>query len=36
VLLGNFPTLDNVSQLNCVWGGVIQFVDAGEETVYVP
>ena len=36
VLLGNFPTLDNVSQLNCVWGGVIQFVDAGEETVMVP
>ena len=36
VLLGNAPTLDNVSKLNCVWGGVIQFVDAGEETVMVP
>ena len=36
VLLGNFPTLDNVSKLNCVWGGIIQFVDAGEETVMVP
>jgi hypothetical protein len=36
VLLGNAPTLDNVSKLMCVWGGVIQFVDAGEETVMVP
>ena len=36
VLLGNFPTLDNVSQLMCNWGGVITFTDAGEETVQVP
>lgn len=36
VLLGNFPTLDNVSQLMCIWGGVITFTDAGEETVEVP
>jgi hypothetical protein len=36
VLLGNFPTLDNVSQLMCVWGGVITFADAGESTVEVP
>jgi Domain of unknown function (DUF4280) len=36
VLLGNFPTLDNVSQLMCVWGGVITFTDAGETTVEVP
>ena len=36
VLLGNFPTLDNISQLMCIWGGVITFVDAGEETVMVP
>ncbi|MBV9504948.1 MAG: DUF4280 domain-containing protein [Acidobacteriia bacterium] len=36
VMLGNFPTLDNVSQLMCVWGGIIQFADAGEETVDVP
>lgn len=36
VLLGNFPTLDNVSQLMCVWGGVITFTNAGEETVEVP
>jgi hypothetical protein len=36
VLLGNFPTLDNVSQLMCTWGGVITFTDAGEATVEVP
>jgi hypothetical protein len=36
VLLGNFPSLDNVSQLMCIWGGVITFADAGEETVQIP
>ena len=36
VLLGNFPTLDNISTLMCTWAGVIKFVDAGEETVMVP
>jgi hypothetical protein len=36
VLLGNFPTLDNVSQLMCTWGGIITFTDAGEQTVMVP
>jgi hypothetical protein len=36
VLLGNQPTLDNISTLNCLWGGEITFVDAGEETVKVP
>jgi len=36
VLLANFPTLDNVSQLMCTWAGVITFTDAGEETVMVP
>ena len=36
VLLGNFPTLDNTSELICIWGGVITFTDAGEETVEVP
>jgi hypothetical protein len=36
VLLGNFPSLDNVSQLMCIWGGVIKFTDAGEETVQIP
>jgi len=36
VLLAKFPTLDNFSQLMCIWGGVITFTDAGEETVMVP
>jgi hypothetical protein len=36
VLLGNFPTLDNVSQLMCMWAGVITFINAGEQTVMVP
>ena len=36
VLLGNQPTLDNVSQLMCNWAGVITFVTPGEFTVMVP
>jgi len=36
VLLGNQPTLDNVSTLMCNWGGVIQFTYPGEVTVQVP
>lgn len=36
VLLGNFPTLDNVSQLMCIWAGVITFTNPGEMTVEVP
>ncbi len=36
VLLGNAPTLDNISKLMCVWGGVIQFSTPGELTVNVP
>ena len=36
VLLGNQPSLDNVSTLNCIWGGVITFVTPGEFTVNIP
>ena len=36
VMLGDMPTLDNTSQLMCMWGGVITFVDPGEFTVMVP
>lgn len=36
VMLGNMPTLDNVSTLNCRWGGVITFTYPGETTVMVP
>lgn len=36
VLLGNFPTLDDISTLMCTWAGVIKFTSAGEFTVMVP
>jgi len=36
VLLGNFPSLDNISTLNCIWGGVITFITPGEFTVMIP
>lgn len=36
VILGHAPTLDNVSKLMCIWGGVIQFSTPGEMTVAVP
>lgn len=36
VLLGNFPALDNSSQLMCIWAGMISFTTAGEETVQIP
>lgn len=36
VLLDNAPTLDNISKLICIWGGVITFVTPGEFTVEVP
>jgi hypothetical protein len=36
VVLGNFPTLDNTSNLMCLWGGVITFTTPGEFTVTVP
>ena len=36
VNLGSLPTLDNISTLQCVWGGAIEFVSPGEVTVNVP
>jgi hypothetical protein len=36
VILAMVPTLDDVSKLNCIWGGVISFISAGEVTVDVP
>ena len=36
VMLGNAPSLDNVSKLVCIWGGIIQFASPGEFTVGVP
>src|SRR5271165_6232633 len=32
VLMGNSPALDNVSQLMCMWAGVITFETPGETT----
>jgi Domain of unknown function (DUF4280) len=36
VLLGNQPSLDNISKLMCIWGGVISFITPGEFTVMIP
>ncbi len=36
VLEANFPVLDNVSKLMCVWGGVISIVSPGEFNEMVP
>jgi uncharacterized protein DUF4280 len=36
VLLGNMPALDNVSQLMCMWGGVITFTNPGQMTEMIP
>jgi hypothetical protein len=36
VLLANMPALDNVSQLMCMYGGVITFTEAGQMTEMIP
>ena len=36
VILGNAPSLDNMSKLMCMWAGVIQIAAPGEVTVNVP
>ncbi|MGH6647512.1 DUF4280 domain-containing protein [Aquabacterium sp.] len=36
VMLQNFPALDNVSMLTCIWGGVITFANAGQTTHMIP
>src|SRR5689334_19578885 len=36
VMLCNAPALDNTSKLMCIWGGVIQFIDAGEVNHQIP
>jgi hypothetical protein len=35
VFIGKMPALNNVSQLMCMWAGVIQVVDPGQETVFI-
>jgi hypothetical protein len=36
VMLANMPALDNVSTLNCAWGGVITIVMPGQMTEMIP
>ena len=36
VLLCNAPALNNTSTLNCIWGGVITFVNPGQTTHLIP
>jgi hypothetical protein len=36
VLLDNFPALNNSSKLMCIWAGVIQFTNPGQQTEMVP
>ena len=36
VMLCNAPALDNVSTLNCIWGGVIMITDPGQTTHMIP
>jgi hypothetical protein len=36
VMLNQFPALDNISTLNCIWGGVITFSNAGQTSHMIP
>ncbi len=36
VLIGNVPALNDLSKLNCTYGGVISIVDPGERSVQSP
>lgn len=36
VLLANFPALDDTCKLMCIWGGVIEFSNAGQATHQIP
>ena len=36
VEINNLVALDNLSICNCMWGGVISIVDAGQQTVETP
>lgn len=35
VMIANMPALNNTCTLNCMWGGVITFTQAGQVTVEV-
>jgi hypothetical protein len=36
VMLCNAPALNNTSKLMCIWGGVIEFTNAGQTTHMIP
>ena len=36
VLIGNKPALNNNSQLMCMWGGIIQIINPGQQNILVP
>ena len=36
ILLAGMPTLNNTSKLMCAWGGLIEFIHAGETIVQTP
>ena len=36
VLIGNMPALNNSSKLMCMWGGVIQITNPGQQTIQMP
>jgi hypothetical protein len=36
VTIGGQPALDNVSTVECEWGGVITITNAGQETITIP
>jgi hypothetical protein len=36
VMLNQAPALDNISTLNCIWGGVITFSNAGQTSHMIP
>ncbi len=36
VMLKNFPALNNTSQLNCIWAGIISVQFAGQTTHQIP
>jgi hypothetical protein len=35
-LLANMPALNNTSNLNCMWGGIISIVNPGQMTEMIP
>ena len=36
VMIGNMPALNDSSKLNCIWGGIIEILFAGQSTVCIP